>query len=80
MSIFDLKVGERSKITNVDVGGAAYKRLQSLGFNRGADVQVLSFSLFKSSVLLSIGATRVALRRAVAEKILVATPRGVGSC
>jgi Fe2+ transport system protein FeoA len=74
MSVFDLVVGNSARITKISVKGAAYKRLVSLGFKAGANVQALSFSLFKSSILVGVGCTRVALRRAVAEKISVETP------
>lgn len=71
MSVFDLKKGESGKITVVAVDGAAGERLRSLGFKRGQIVEVLSFSLFKGSILLGVGYTRVAVRKSVAEKIEV---------
>jgi Fe2+ transport system protein FeoA len=71
MSVFELNKGEIGCIEQVDLQGSSYKRLLSLGFKRGAKVEILAFSLFRSSVLVGVGYTRVAIRRAVAEKILV---------
>lgn len=71
MSVFDLSVGESGKVTKIDLDGAAGNRLQSLGLTVGGKVQLLGFSLFKSSVLLGIGQTRVAVRKWVAQKIEV---------
>ena len=71
MTVFDLSAGESAKITAVGVSGAAAQRLVSLGVVRGATVRALAFSLFKSSVLISVPPVRVALRRAVASQIEV---------
>ncbi len=71
MSVFDLKRGESGKITVVNVDGSAGERLQSLGFKRGQQVTVHAFSLFKGSVLVSVGYNRVAIRKSVATRIEV---------
>lgn len=71
MSVYDLKVGESGQISAVDISGAAGERLASLGLVNGACVTCLSFSLFKGSVLIAVGANRVGLRKAVAQKIEV---------
>lgn len=71
MSVFDLKKGEKGEILSVDVDGAAGERLASLGIVKGAVVTCLSFSLFKGSVLISVGANRIGLRKAVASRIEV---------
>lgn len=71
MSVFELKKGERGKITVVAVDGAAGERLVSLGFKRGQIVEILSFSLFKGSVLIGVGYSRVAVRKGIAERIEV---------
>lgn len=71
MSVFDLKTGECGVITDVGVNGAAGERLASLGVAVGAEVTCLSFSLFKGSVLISVGANRIGMRKSVANKIEV---------
>jgi Fe2+ transport system protein FeoA len=72
MSVFDLSVGEEGEIVKINVSGKGGERLSSLGFAVGKSVQVLGFSLFKSSVLLAVGQTRVAVRKEVAKLIEVA--------
>ncbi len=71
MSVFDLQMGETGKISSINVTGAAKARLNSLGIKEGGLVEVLSFSLFKSSVLISCSAVRVGLRKSIAQKIEV---------
>lgn len=71
MSVFDLGIGESAKIVKITAEGAAASRLKALGFGCGQRVTVLGFSLFRSSILAGVGATRIALRRAVAQKIEV---------
>lgn len=72
MSVFHLSIGQSAKIVSVRADGATAERLAALGLSVGKTVTVLSFSLFRSSVLLGVGQTRVALRRAAAEAIGVA--------
>jgi Fe2+ transport system protein FeoA len=71
MGVFDLRVGDSATIVKINIDGGAYERLHCLGFQAGAKVTVLSFSLFKSCVLLGVGQTRVAIRRGVASLIEV---------
>ncbi|MBD5631723.1 MAG: ferrous iron transport protein A [Clostridia bacterium] len=71
MSVFDLKMGESGKISRINLTGAAKARLTSLGIKEGQRVEVLSFSLFKSSVLISCAAVRVGVRKSLARKIEV---------
>ena len=66
MGVFDLKIGESAYITKINAGGSIFERLSSLGFSVGKKVKVLSYSLFKSSVLLGCGEVRLALRKSVA--------------
>ena len=69
--IYSLKQGECAKITKIDVTGNAAVRLSSLGITVGKKITVLSFSLFKSSVLIGCGAVRLGLRKSLAAKIEV---------
>lgn len=71
MTAFNLGVGKSAKIIDVTATGGAAERLFSLGFTRGRVITVLGYSLLKSSVLLSCGAVRLAVRRSLADKIEV---------
>jgi Fe2+ transport system protein FeoA len=69
MGIFDLKEGSSGRVARINVSGRERERLSCLGFEVGARVTVLGFSLFKSSVLIGVGQTRVAVRKEVACQI-----------
>ena len=71
MSVFDLKKGESGIIKNCNFSGGAAARLNSLGITVGKQITVLSFSLFKSSVLIGCGAVRLGLMAALAKCIEV---------
>lgn len=71
MSVFDLSVGDSAYIKNCNLAGSASARLNALGVVVGKKITVLSFSLFKSSVLIGCGAVRLGLRKAVAKSIEV---------
>lgn len=71
MGVFDLKKGESAKIVKMGVSGSAAARLASLGINEGKRITVLSFSLFKTSVLIGSGYVRLGLRKSVAQSIEV---------
>ena len=77
MTVFNLKKRQTAVIKKLNAIGAEKQRLVSLGLKEGAHITVASFSLFKSSVLVFCGATRLALRRALAERIEV---DGVKNC
>lgn len=53
MTLFDLKKNESAIISAINFGGAAHARLLSLGVKEGENIKILSFSLFKSAVLVS---------------------------
>lgn len=71
MSVFDLKAGEIAIIGHINIFGGARARLDALGVKEGERVEVLSFSLFKSSVLISCSAVRLGIRKSLAQKIEV---------
>lgn len=71
MSVFDLKAGECAEISRINIDGSARLRLDALGIKVGEKVEVIAFSLFKSSVLISCTAVRVGVRKALAKKIEV---------
>ncbi len=71
MSVFDLKSGQCAKIRTIKTEGSLKARLNSLGIREGETVECITFSTFKSSVLISCAAVRVGLRRSIAKKIEV---------
>lgn len=71
MTVFDLKKGEKARVTGINLDGGAAARLAALGLKINTCVQILSFSLFKSAVLLSFGAVRLGIRKSLANAIQV---------
>ena len=71
MSVFDLSEGDCGIIKSCNLSGSTLARLTSLGITVGKKVTVLSFSLFKGSVLIGCGAVRLGLRATVAKNIEV---------
>ena len=71
MSVFDLSKGESAVIKSCNLSGNAAARLNSLGIAVGKKITVLSFSLFRGSVLISCGAIRLGIRAALAKNIEV---------
>ncbi len=71
MTVFDLKKGENAKIERINIEGGARARLNALGVKEGEGIEVLSYSLFRSSVLISVGAVRIGIRKSLASRIFV---------
>lgn len=71
MTVFDLKAGDRARVTRVGVDGAARARLDSLGLAVGAHIETIGYSLFRSAVLVSFGGVRLGMRKKIAEAIEV---------
>ena len=71
MSVFDLSVGDSGYIKSCNLSGSTSARLSSLGITAGRKICVLSFSLFRGSVLIGCGAVRVGIRAALAKHIEV---------
>lgn len=71
MTVYGLKKGEKATIISISFGGSARARLSSLGVTEGKTIKILSFSLFKSAVLISCGFVRVGVRKALANRIEV---------
>ena len=69
MSVFDLSVGESGLIKSCNLSGSSLSRLNSLGIAVGKKITVLSFSLFRGSVLIGCGAVRLGIRAALAKNI-----------
>ena len=70
-SVFNLRQGESGKILSVNISGNAAVRLNSLGITVGKKITVLSYSLFKSAVLIGCGAVRLGIRKSLAKQIEV---------
>ena len=68
MSVFDLSAGKSGYIVSCNLSGSSLARLSSLGIVVGKKITVLSFSLFKGSVLIGCGAVRVGMRAALARQ------------
>lgn len=66
-----MKMGESATVMAVAVDGAAGERLASLGVKKGQKVTAVAFSLFRGSVLITIGYNRLAVRKSVAKRIEV---------
>lgn len=71
MSVFDLSAGDSGYIKSSNLTGSAAARLSALGIVAGKKITVLSFSLFKSSVLIGCGAVRLGIRKSLAKQIEV---------
>lgn len=71
MSVFDLSKGQSAIIKSCALSGSSLARLNSLGITAGKKVTVLSFSLFKGSVLIGCGAVRLGIRASLAKLIEV---------
>ena len=71
MRVFDLQMGDVATVTKIDLAGGARERLYALGIKEGEKIEIISFSLLKSSVLISCNAVRVWLRKSMAQKIEV---------
>ena len=71
MSVFDLKKGESGIISSCNLSGSSLSRLNSLGITVGKKISVLSFSLFRGSVLIGCGAVRLGIRASLAKLIEV---------
>ena len=71
MSVFDLSMGDSGYIKSCNLTASASARLTSLGITVGKKITVLSFSLFRGSVLIGCGAVRVGIRASLAKNIEV---------
>ena len=69
--LFGLNSGESAVISKIEISGNAAARLNSLDVSVGKKITVLSYSRFKSSVLIGCGAVRLGIRKALAVLIEV---------
>jgi Fe2+ transport system protein FeoA len=71
MLLSQVKKDTSCTIKQVLVTGEVLSRLNSLGVSAGRRVTVKGTSIFNSSVMISAGSRLVAIRQALAEKIVV---------
>ncbi|OPY93042.1 MAG: FeoA domain protein [Syntrophaceae bacterium PtaU1.Bin231] len=70
MSLTDVQGGKRVRFVAVDGGRVLQGRLAALGLVPGAEIQVVQ-NEGRGPVILSVGSSRMALGRGMADKILV---------
>jgi ferrous iron transport protein A len=71
MTLVDLNKNQKAIIKKIDATPDLKQRLLSLGIVRGAEVEVVDYSINKSTVEIKVGNTLVALRDSEAKKIEV---------
>lgn len=69
LPLIRLNEGDSGKVERIIAGGSATKRLYEMGFNTGAQVKVLKND--RGPLIVSLGGTKIALGRGLAEKMLV---------
>jgi ferrous iron transport protein A len=70
MSLTDVQGGKRVRFVAVDGGRVLQGRLAALGLVPGAEIQVVQ-NEGRGPVILSVGSSRMALGRGMADKIIV---------
>ena len=71
MLLYQLKVGQVGKITQIDVNSKTLKRLNDLGLCVGTIVKVVRFSPFLDPIEIKARDFYLAIRKNVARKIIV---------
>ncbi len=71
MLLYDLKVGQRGKISAIEVNRKTLKRLNDLGLCVGTQVLVVRFSPFLDPIEIKVRDFYLAIRKNVAKKIVV---------
>jgi ferrous iron transport protein A len=65
-----LQKGDRGKVSSIDAGKYATKRLYELGFNTSASVTIIKNDF--GPIIVSLNGNKVAVGRGLASKILLA--------
>jgi Fe2+ transport system protein FeoA len=71
MLLYDLKVGQRGKISAIEVNRKTLKRLNDLGLCVGTQVSVVRFSPFLDPIEIKVRDFYLAIRKNVAKKIVL---------
>ncbi len=66
-----LKIGGKGKIVAINAVGSLRQRLLSMGFSRGAEIQLIKYAPLGDPIQFKLRGVSVSLRRAEAEKILI---------
>ncbi len=66
----DIQTGKRAKIASLQEGNDLNRRLTSLGFTPGVDIEIVQ-NFGRGPMIVSVRGTRVALGRGEAAKIIV---------
>lgn len=69
LSLVNLHVGDRCKVARIQAGSSATRRLYEMGFNTGAQIQVLKND--RGPIIVGLGGHKIALGRGLAAKMLV---------
>lgn len=68
-SLIRLSPGEKGRVEKIAAGTYATKRLYEMGFNTGANVQVIKND--RGPIIVSLSGNKIALGRGLAEKIII---------
>lgn len=69
LSLIQLKEGDRCKVARIQAGHSATRRLYEMGFNTGAQIEILKND--RGPMIVGLGGHKIALGRGLAEKMLV---------
>ena len=69
LSLVNLRAGDTCKVARIQAGNSAARRLYEMGFNTGAQIEVLKND--RGPIIVGLGGHKVALGRGLAEKMLV---------
>ncbi len=68
-SLEQLNSGKKGKVEKINAGGCATKRLYEMGFNAGADFEVVKND--RGPIIVSLFGNKIAVGRGLAEKIII---------
>jgi Fe2+ transport system protein FeoA len=68
---YHLKTGEKGKIVAINAAGSLRQRLLSMGFSRGAEIQLIKYAPLGDPIQFRLRGVSISLRRTEAEKVLV---------
>jgi len=71
LKLSELKKGQKAIVTSVEGTKEMKQRLLSFGLTKGAEVELIDYSLTKSNIEIIVDTTLLALRKEEAENIEV---------
>ncbi|MBE0490749.1 MAG: ferrous iron transport protein A [Sulfurospirillum sp.] len=71
MTLADLNTGQSAKVVTINAQDALKKRFSSFGLRKGALVNIQAVSMTKSTMEVSVGATKLAMRFEEAKEVAV---------